>query len=107
MNPRELLNKFSGGLFDDRKKTSGADAEQERRWSAYLAAAKKRCLEYRELRYCEACHQSMHAFVSFCEKCGTATEPLPAAFSVEYASAEFPDLVKSREDFDKLIAYER
>jgi hypothetical protein len=45
--------------------------------------------------------------VSFCEKCGTATEPLPAAFSVEYASAEFPDLVKSREDFDKLIAYER
>lgn len=103
MNPRDLL-KFAGGLFDDRKKTSGADAEQERKWRAYLAAAKKRCLEYRELRYCEACHHSMHAFVSFCEKCGNATEPLPAAFAVEYASAEFPDLVKSRADFDKVIA---
>ena len=103
MNPRDLL-KFAGGLFDDRKKPSDADAEQERRWLAYLAAAKKRCLEYRELRYCEACHHSMHAFVSFCEKCSGATEPLPAAFAVEYAGAEFPDLVKSREDFDKLIA---
>ena len=105
MNPRDLL-KLAGGLFDDRKKTSGADADQERQRRAHLAAAKKRCLECRELRYCEACHHSMHAFVSFCEKCGNATEPLPAAFAVEYASAEFPDLVKSREDFDKLIAYE-
>ena len=103
MNPRDLL-KFAGGLFDDRKKTPDADAAQERKWRAYLAAAKKRCLEYRELRYCEACHHSMHAFVSFCEKCGNATEPLPAAFAVEYAVAEFPDLVKSRADFDKLIA---
>ena len=104
MNPRDLLHKFSGGLFDDRKRLSGADAEQERRWREYLAAARKRCLEYRELRYCAACHHSMHAFVSFCEKCSKATEPLPAAFAVEYASAEFPDLVKSREDFDKLIS---
>ncbi len=101
MNPRDLL-KLAGGLFDDRKKTSGADAEQERKWRAY---ARQRCLEYRELRYCEACHHSMHAFVSFCEKCGNATEPLPAAFAVEYAGAEFPDLVTSREDFDTLIAY--
>ena len=102
MNPRDLL-KLAGGLFDDRKKTATADAEQERQWRAYLAAAKKRCLEYRELRYCEACHHSMHAFQSFCEKCGKATVPLPAAFAVEYASMEFPDLVKSRADFDKLI----
>ena len=104
MNPRELLNKFAGGLFDDRKRPSDADAEQERHWRAYLAAARKRCHEYRELRYCAACHHSMHAFQSFCEKCSSATEPLPAAFAVEYASAEFPDLVKSREDFDKLIS---
>lgn len=104
MNPRDLLNKFSGGLFDDRKRPSGADAEQERQWRAYLASARKRCLEYRELRYCVSCHHSMHAFVSFCEKCSKATEPLPAAFAVEYASAEFPDLVRSREDFDKLIS---
>jgi hypothetical protein len=103
MNPRTLL-KFAGGLFDDRKKTADADAGQERQWREHLAAAKKRCLEYRELRYCEACHHSMHAFQSFCEKCGNATVPLPAAFAVEYASAEFPDLVKSRADFDKLIA---
>ena len=103
MNPRDLL-KFAGGLFDDRKKTPDADAEHERQRRAYLVVAKKRCLEYRELRYCEACHHSMHAFVSFCEKCSGATEPLPAAFAVEYASAEFPDLVKSREDFDTLIA---
>ena len=104
MNPRDLL-KFAGGLFDDRKKSPDADADQERKWRAHLSSARQRCLEYRELRYCEACHHSMHAFVSFCEKCGNATEPLPAAFAVEYASAEFPDLVKSREDFDKLIAY--
>jgi len=103
MNPRELL-KFAGGLFEDRKRPSEADAEQERQWLAYLAAARKRCLEYRELRYCEACHHSMHAFVSFCEKCSGATEPLPAEFAVEYAHADFPDLVRSREDFDKLIA---
>ena len=103
MNPMDLL-KFAGGLFDDRKRPSVADAEQERHWRDYLAAARKRCLEYRELRYCAACHHSMHAFVSFCEKCSTATEPLPAAFAVEYASADFPDLVKTREDFDKLIS---
>ena len=103
MNPRDLL-KFAGGLFDDRKRPAQADAEQERQWRTYLAFVKKRCLEYRELRYCEACHISMHAFQTFCKKCGSATEPLPAAFAVEYASAEFPDLVKSREDFDKLIA---
>ena len=102
MNPRELL-KFAGGLFDDRKRTTDADAEQERKWLAYLAAAKQRCIEYRELRYCEACHHAMHAFHSFCEKCGKTTVPLPAAFAVEYASAEYPDLVKSRADFDKLI----
>ena len=103
MNPRDLL-KLAGGLFDDRKKTSDADAEKDRQWRAYVAAARKRCLEYRELRYCAACHHSMHAFQSFCEKCSSATEPLPAAFAVEYASAEFPDLVKSRADFDKLIS---
>lgn len=103
MNPRNLL-KFAGGLFDERTKVSDADAAQERKWLAYLATAKKRCLEFRELRYCESCHHSMHAFVSFCEKCNKATEPLPAAFAVEYANAAFPDLVKSREDFDKLIA---
>ncbi len=102
MKPRDLL-KLAGGLFDDRKKNP-ADAEQERQRREYVAAARARCLEYRELRYCEACHHSMHAFVSFCEKCGKATEPLPAAFAVEYASAEFPDLVQSREDFDKLIS---
>ena len=102
MNPRDLL-KFAGGLFDDRKKVPDVDAEQERKWLAYLSSAKKRCLEYRELRYCESCHHSMHAFVSFCERCGSATEPLPAVFAVEYAMAEFPDIVKSREDFDKLI----
>jgi hypothetical protein len=102
MNPRGLL-KFAGGFFDDRKRTSPADAEQERQWREYLATARTRCLEYRELRYCVSCHHSMHAFQSFCEKCSSATEPLPAAFAVEYASAEFPDLVKSREDFDKLI----
>ncbi len=103
MNPLDLL-KFAGGIFDDRKRPSNADAEHERQRRAYLSAAKRRCLEYRELRYCEACHHSMHAFVSFCEKCGSATEPLPAVFAVEYASAEFPDLVKSRDDFDRLIA---
>ena len=102
MNPRKLL-KFAGGLFDDRKRPPDADAEQERKRHDYLAAARERCLEYRELRYCEACHHAMHAFQSFCEKCGKATEPLPAAFAVEYASAAFPDLVKSREDFDRLI----
>jgi hypothetical protein len=106
MNPRDLL-KLAGGIFDDRKKTPDADAETERKWREYLASARKRCLEYRELRYCEACHHSMHAFQSFCEKCGKATEPLPAAFAVEYASAEFPELVKSREDFDKLISMEK
>jgi hypothetical protein len=103
MNPRDLL-KLAGGLFDDRKRTSPADAEQERQWREYRAAARQRCLEYRELRYCGRCHHAMHAFQSFCEKCSNATEPLPAAFAVEYASAEFPDLVKSREDFDKLIS---
>ena len=103
MNPRNLLNKFAGGLFDDRKRAPDADAEKDRKWRAYLAHARKRCMEYRELRYCGACHHSMHAFQSFCEKCSNTTEPLPAAFAVEYASAEFPDLVKSREDFDKLI----
>src|SRR2546428_579848 len=102
MIPKKL-SKFPGALFDDRKPVTEMDAQQERQWRAYVAGARQRCLEYRELRYCEACHHAMHAFQSFCEKCGTATEPLPAAFAVEYACTEFPDLVKTREDFDKLI----
>ncbi len=104
MNPRDLL-KFAGGLFDDRKRPSEADAEQERQWRAYIIRARQRCLEYRELRYCGTCHLSFHAYQSFCEKCNHATEPLPAAFAVEYANAEFPDLVRTRDDFDKLIRY--
>lgn len=103
MNARTLL-KIAGGLFDDRKRASASDAEQDRRWREYVAGARNRCLEYRELRYCAPCHHSMHAFVSFCEKCNKATEPLPASFAVEYAMAEFPELVKSREDFDELIS---
>jgi hypothetical protein len=104
MNPRDLL-KYAGGFSEDRKRPSDADAELRRQWREYIAAARMRCLEYRELRYCGACHLSMHAFQSFCEKCGAATEPLPAAFAVDYANADFPDLVKSREDFDNLIRY--
>ena len=104
MNPRDLL-KFAGGLFDERKRTSPADAEQERQWHEYLVAARKRCQEFREWRYCGACHHSMHAFQAFCEKCNNATEPLPADYAVEYANAEFPELVTTRDDFDKLLSY--
>lgn len=103
MKPRDLL-KFAGSIFDDRKKNTVGQMEVERGFRAYRATARLKCLEYRELRYCSECHLSLHAFQSFCEKCGIATEPLPASFAVEYARSDFPDLIKSREDFDDLIA---
>jgi hypothetical protein len=102
MNARKLFN-FASGLFGEKKPAAGPDPAQEKLWLEYVAAARKRCQEYRELRYCGKCHLALHAFQSFCEQCESATVPLPASFAVDYAQAEFPDLVKSREDFDRLL----
>ena len=76
---------------------------EKARQRAYIEGARRRCREFRDLRYCACCHLALDVAHSFCEKCGTATEPLPTTYALEYARDEFPDLVESREDFDRLV----
>lgn len=56
-----------------------------------------------ELRYCPDCHLALEASQIFCEGCGESSEPLPALYALNYAMNEFPDLVSTREDFDRLV----
>jgi hypothetical protein len=100
--------KFAIGFLEERKRSGNhevdralEDRQEQRR--AYVASARQRCREFRELRYCARCHLALQAFQSICEHCGEATEPLPSAYALDYAREEFPDLVESREDYDKLI----
>jgi hypothetical protein len=84
---------------EDRARARAAKKEQH----AYTQAVRSRCRELRELRYCGTCHLALDVAHSFCGTCNNATEPLPAPYALEYARAEFPDLVRTREDFDRLL----
>jgi hypothetical protein len=93
-------------FLDERKRTGQHKAahkvdEQQRR--AYIASARVRCRELRNLRYCCDCHLALQTFELFCERCTTASEPLPSSYALDYARAEFPDLIETREDFDRLV----
>ena len=97
--------KFAHGILEDHRSANDSDgvrASEDRR-QAKLQRAHVRCREFRNLRYCAACHLAFDAIQSFCEKCADATEPLPSTYALEYARAEFPDLVESREDFDRIV----
>jgi hypothetical protein len=99
--------KFANGFLDERRRggnpaPSHAAGEKQRR--AYIASARLRCREFRDLRYCTGCHLALPVFQSFCAHCGGTTEPLPSVYALEYARSEFPDLVESREDFDRLLS---
>jgi hypothetical protein len=101
--------KLAIGFLEERKRNSERDAataadEQELDRRAYVAGARIRCREIRELRYCAPCHLTVQPFQSFCEHCTQATEPLPSVYALEYARAEFPDLVETRDDFDRLVS---
>jgi len=98
--------KFANVFLHDRKraghdKTARQDTDKPRR--AHLASARLRCREIRDLRYCTCCHLALQPFESICEQCGNATEPLPSVYALHYARAEFPDLVATRDDFDRLL----
>ena len=98
--------KFAHGILEDRRSAedeAGKKAGDDPRRRAYVEKARTRCREFRDLRYCAACHIAFETIHSFCEKCTDATEPLPSTYALEYARAEFPDLVATREDFDRLL----
>lgn len=102
------LMKFAIGFLDERKRGGNSEMdhaveERQQQRRAYIASARLRCREFRELRYCMRCHLALQPFESLCEHCGEATEPLPSVYALDYAREEFPDLVETREDFDKLI----
>ena len=99
------LFKFASVILDNPKTADKArtTARDEKQRKAVLNAARARCREFLGLRYCGSCHLAFDTIHSFCEKCSVATEPLPSPYALEYARAEFPDLVKTREDFDKLV----
>lgn len=98
--------KFAHGILDDRRSaddSAGVAAKADERRQAYMQKARMRCREFRELRYCVECHLAFETIHSFCDQCTSATEPVPSAYALEYARAEFPDLVATREDFDRLV----
>lgn len=92
------LRKLAHGLFAGRSRK-----EQARQHRIRSAMARARCREFMELRYCPQCHLALEAAELFCKDCREASGPLPAAYAVEYARNEFPDLVATREDFDRLM----
>ena len=85
--------KFAHGFLGGRRR-----GKEEREQRAHQEAARLRCREFMELRYCAECHLALEAIQLFCKSCGNATGPLPAGYAVEYARSEFPGLVSSRED---------
>ena len=98
--------KLAHGILEERHLASvGATSADtaDRRKEAYLQKARMRCRELRELRYCPDCHLAFQTIHSFCDRCPNATEPLPSGYALEYAREEFPDLVATREDFDRLL----
>ena len=103
---KSRILKFACGILEERHpaQTSdpGADAAVRRK-EATLEKAQMRCREFRELRYCPDCHLAFQTIHSFCDRCTNATEPLPSIYALEYAREEFPDLVATREDFDRLL----
>ena len=98
--------KLAHGILDDRASANdgaGIRAKEEQRRQMYVEKARMRCRGFRELRYCTGCHIAFETIHSFCDRCTDATEPLPSTYALEYACAEFPDLVATREDFDRLV----
>ena len=97
--------KFAIGSLDERRPAGGRalTRAEKARQRAHIEGARRRCREFRDLRYCAWCHLAMDVTHSFCEKCGNASEPLPTTYALEYARDEFPDLVETREDFDRLV----
>jgi hypothetical protein len=102
---KSRLLRFAHGILEERApaETRARERAAEKEQRAYRAAARARCREFRELRYCGTCHLALDVAHSFCGTCNSATVPLPATYALEYARAEFPDLVDTREDFDRLV----
>lgn len=103
---KSRILKFAYGILEERHLSAvdGTSAEApDRRMKASMQKARTRCRELRELRYCPDCHLAFQTIHSFCDRCANATEPLPSGYALEYAREEFPDLVATREDFDRLL----
>jgi hypothetical protein len=100
---KSRLLRLAHGILEERVEVHGDPQFVERQQRAYREAARLRCREFRELRYCGTCHLALEVTHSFCGTCNNATEPLPATYALEYARSEFPDLVETREDFDRLV----
>jgi len=103
---KSRIFKFASVILEDRRSaedSAGERAKEKQKQNAHIERARIRCRELRELRYCSACHVAFERIQSFCDQCSGATGPLPSTYALDYARAEFPDLVQSREDFDRLV----
>jgi len=77
------------------------EAETERRF--HYEDARRRCRLFVALRYCGICNSALDHAHKFCTTCGGATEQLPFEFAYAYGREEFPELVKSEDDFKRLL----
>jgi hypothetical protein len=78
--------------------------KRDRELKQVIKKARQRCLEIASWKYCLHCNASHFADVLFCPECGLDTVEIPRAFTYQYASAEFPDLVVSESAFDALLS---
>jgi hypothetical protein len=79
------------------------ERQKQERAKLREAAARKKCREIAVWQFCARCRCERETTDRFCIKCAAALELIPPSFAFDLAKKELPDLVRTKEDFNRFV----
>jgi hypothetical protein len=88
------------------EEASRASQEQQRKqMEIHRDAARRGCRDIASWKYCARCGCERQPSDKFCIKCGDALESMPLTAAFERAQKEFPDCVRTKDDFNGFVKW--